>query len=117
MEKRWKTRFPHFPFIPHRQNVWHDSANHSGKGQQVLPSNGNIGIRFSAVIRSHIYTNDPYDLLACPQLGTYLATYENTRPALATAVHVFFGEIEAQGHLSVTLSSPPAPQEVEVEVV
>ena len=81
---------------------------------QVLPSNGNIGIRFSAVVRSHIYTNDPYDLLACSQLGTDLATYENTWPALATAVHVFFGEIEAQGHLSVTLSSPPAPQEVEV---
>ena len=47
-------------------------------------------------------------------VGTYLATYENTRPALVTAVRVFFGEIEAQGHLPVTLSSPPAPQEVEV---
>jgi hypothetical protein len=29
-------------------------------------------------------------------------------------VRVLFGEIEAQGHLPVMLSSPPASQEVEV---
>jgi hypothetical protein len=81
---------------------------------QALPSHGNSRIRVSAVVRSHMYTHDPYDLLACPQPGTYLATYENIRPALVTAVRVFFGEIEAQGHLLMTLSSPPAPQEVEV---
>ena len=81
---------------------------------QVLPPNGNSRICVSAVVHSHMYTNDPYDLLACSQLGTDLATYENTWPALATAVRVLFDEIEAQGHLPVTLSSPPAPQEVEV---
>jgi len=45
----------------------------------------------------------PYDLLSFPQLRTYLATYEYTPPALEAAVRVLFGEIEAQGHLPVSL--------------
>ncbi len=45
----------------------------------------------------------PYDLLAFPQLGTYLVTYEYTRPALAAAVRVLFGESPARGHLPVSL--------------
>jgi beta-N-acetylhexosaminidase len=48
----------------------------------------------------------PYDLLSFPQLRTYLATYECTPPALEAAVHVLFGEIEAQGHLPVSLPQP-----------
>lgn len=45
----------------------------------------------------------PYDLLAFPQLGTYLVTYEYTGPAIAAAVRVLFGEIQPQGKLPVTL--------------
>jgi beta-N-acetylhexosaminidase len=47
--------------------------------------------------------HNPYDLIAFPQLGTYLATYEYTPPALTAAVRVIFGESEAQGHLPVSL--------------
>jgi beta-N-acetylhexosaminidase len=45
----------------------------------------------------------PYDLLAFPQLGTYLVTYEYTRPAIAAAVRVLFGEIQPRGKLPVSL--------------
>jgi beta-N-acetylhexosaminidase len=45
----------------------------------------------------------PYDLLAFPELGTYLATYEYTQPAIAAAVRVLFGEIQPQGKLPVSL--------------
>jgi beta-N-acetylhexosaminidase len=47
--------------------------------------------------------HNPYDLIAFPQLGTYLATYEYSPPALTAAVRVIFGEREAQGHLPVSL--------------
>ena len=50
-----------------------------------------------------IAVHNPYDLLACPQLRTYLVTYEYTRPALTAAVHVLFGDIEPKGHLPVSL--------------
>ncbi len=50
-----------------------------------------------------IAVRNPYDLLAFPQLRTYLVTYEYTRPALAAAVRVIFGERQAQGHLPVSL--------------
>lgn len=46
---------------------------------------------------------NPYDLLAFPQLGTYLVTYEYTAPALATAARALFGEIVPQGRLPVSL--------------
>ena len=45
----------------------------------------------------------PYDLLAFPELATYLVTYEYTRPAIAAAVRVLFGEIPPQGKLPVSL--------------
>jgi beta-N-acetylhexosaminidase len=45
----------------------------------------------------------PYDLLAFPELGTYLVTYEYTRPAIAAAVRTLFGEIQPQGKLPVSL--------------
>ena len=50
-----------------------------------------------------IAVRNPYDLLAFPQLRTYLVTYEYTRPALAAAVRVIFGERQAPGHLPVSL--------------
>ena len=45
----------------------------------------------------------PYDLLAFPQLRTYLVTYEATDPALAAAAKVLFGQVEPKGHLPVSL--------------
>ncbi|GER81391.1 beta-glucosidase [Thermogemmatispora aurantia] len=48
---------------------------------------------------------NPYDLLACPQLTTYVLTYEYTRPAIEAAVAVLFGDTQPQGHLPVSL--PP----------
>lgn len=47
--------------------------------------------------------SNPYDLLAFPQLGTYLTTYEYTQPALNAAVRVLFGEIVAHGKLPITI--------------
>jgi len=46
---------------------------------------------------------DPYDLLAFPELDTYLVTYEYTQPAFIAVARVLFGETEAQGHLPVSL--------------
>jgi beta-N-acetylhexosaminidase len=50
-----------------------------------------------------IAVRNPYDLQAFPQLRTYLATYEYSQPALTAAVRVIFGEIQAQGHLPVSI--------------
>jgi beta-N-acetylhexosaminidase len=46
---------------------------------------------------------DPYDAAALPEVGTYLATYEYSAPALAAAVAVVFGERAATGRLPVTV--------------
>jgi len=57
-----------------------------------------------------IAVGNPYDLLAFPQLRSYLLTYEYTEPALAAAVRVLFGEIQPNGHLPVSLPGlHPAP--------
>ncbi len=50
-----------------------------------------------------IAVRNPYDLLAFPQLRTFLVTYEYTRPALVSAVRVLFGERQARGHLPVSI--------------
>ncbi len=50
-----------------------------------------------------IAVRNPYDLLAFPSLGTYLATYEYTPGAVEAAVRVVFGEIEPRGRLPVSL--------------
>jgi beta-N-acetylhexosaminidase len=50
-----------------------------------------------------IAVGNPYDLLVFPQLRSYLVTYEYTKPALAAAVRVLFGEIQPNGHLPVSL--------------
>jgi beta-N-acetylhexosaminidase len=46
---------------------------------------------------------NPYDLLAFPELGTYVVTYEYTAPALTAAVRVLCGELPAQGKLPISL--------------
>ena len=58
-----------------------------------------------------IAVRNPYDLLAFPQLRTYLVTYEYTRPALVAAVRVLFGENQAQGHLPVELHPRVPPRD------
>ena len=45
-----------------------------------------------------------YYLQAFPQLRTFLATYEYTRPALVAAARVIFGGCEARGCLPVSIS-------------
>jgi beta-N-acetylhexosaminidase len=50
-----------------------------------------------------IASSNPYDLLAFPELRTCLATYEYTPPAFAAAVRVLFGEVQARGHLPVSI--------------
>jgi beta-N-acetylhexosaminidase len=50
-----------------------------------------------------IAVGNPYDLLAFPQLHSYLVTYEYTEPALAAAVRVLFGELQPNGRLPVSL--------------
>jgi beta-N-acetylhexosaminidase len=45
----------------------------------------------------------PYDLLAFPQLKTYVAAYEYMTPAIDAVVRVLLGEVTARGHLPVTL--------------
>ncbi len=50
-----------------------------------------------------IAVRNPYDLVAFPQLRTYLVTYEYTRPALAAAVRALFDKSQAQGHLPVCI--------------
>lgn len=50
-----------------------------------------------------IAVRNPYDLLAFPQLRTYLVTYEYTRPALNTAARAIFGKRQAYGHLPVSI--------------
>ena len=52
-----------------------------------------------------IAVRNPYDLQAFPQLKTFLATYEYTRPALLAAARVIFGEREAHGHLPVSVTA------------
>ena len=46
---------------------------------------------------------NPYDLLAFPELGTYLVTYEYTSPAFAAVARILFGEVQAQGRLPVSI--------------
>jgi len=50
-----------------------------------------------------IAVRNPYDLLAFPQLRTYLVTYEYTRPALNAAVRAIFSMRQASGHLPVSI--------------
>jgi beta-N-acetylhexosaminidase len=47
---------------------------------------------------------DPYDAAALPQIGTFLATYEPTPPALESAARVIFGAAPALGRCPVSLA-------------
>jgi beta-N-acetylhexosaminidase len=75
----------------------------------VVTTNANLDAYQGKLVQSLLHTGkpliglaiyNPYDLLAFPQLETYLVTYEYTPPALETAVRVLFGEIPPQGKLN-----------------
>lgn len=51
-----------------------------------------------------IAVGSPYDVLAFPELQTYLATYEYTQPALRMVGQALFGVVEVEGRLPVTLA-------------
>ncbi|SAM03199.1 hypothetical protein [Absidia glauca] len=46
---------------------------------------------------------NPYDLMAFPDIATYLVTYEYTPPAHEAVAKVLFGEIKASSRLPVTI--------------
>ncbi len=78
----------------------------------VVTANANLDVYQGHLVRQLLQTgqpiigiaaHNPYDLLAFPELGTYLVTYEYTEPAFVAVVRVLFGEIQAQGHLPVSL--------------
>ncbi|GER88224.1 beta-N-acetylhexosaminidase [Dictyobacter vulcani] len=78
----------------------------------VLTVNANLDRYQGDVVRHLLQTGkpviglavyNPYDLLAIPELETYLVTYEYTPPALQAAARVLFGEVVAQGKLPVSL--------------
>jgi beta-N-acetylhexosaminidase len=72
----------------------------------VVTANANLDAYQGQLVRQLLQTgrpiigiaaHNPYDLLAFPELGTYLVTYECTEPAFAAAARVLFGEIRARG--------------------
>lgn len=46
---------------------------------------------------------NPYDLMAFPEIDTYLVTYEYTPPAHEAFVRMVFGEFKNKNHLPVTI--------------
>ena len=52
-----------------------------------------------------VATRDAYDLMALPDVETYVATYGNRPVSLRGAVRVLLGEVEAVGRLPVTIPS------------
>lgn len=56
-----------------------------------------------------VAVGDPYDAAALPEIGTWLATYEDTAPALEAVAGVLLGERVASGMLPVPL--PALPQD------
>jgi beta-N-acetylhexosaminidase len=87
------------------------AASHA-KATIMLTLNANLDPRQADLMRDLLHADipvigvavgNPYDLLAFPALRSYLVTYEYTRPALAAAVRVLFGEKAAQGQLPVSL--------------
>lgn len=53
---------------------------------------------------------NPYDLMAFPDVATYLVTYEYTPPAHEAVVKIMFGEIEATSRLPVTIPGTGDPE-------
>lgn len=78
----------------------------------MVTLNANLDLRQATLLQNLLQAGhavigvaayNPYDLLAYPQLATYLVTYEYTQPALVAAVQVIFGETPASGSLPVSI--------------
>ena len=78
----------------------------------VITANANQDSYQGSIVQQLLHTDkpvigiaayNPYDLLAFPELGTYLVTYEYTQPAFYAVARVLFGEVQAQGHLPVSI--------------
>lgn len=101
------------PLILNQEN--HDEIYQAASEADVVIAvtvNANLDQQQSEVMRKLLQNGrpiigiaayNPYDLLAFPELATYLVTYEYTEPAIAAAVRVIFGDQPAQGHLPVTI--------------
>ncbi|HEX9412668.1 MAG TPA: glycoside hydrolase family 3 N-terminal domain-containing protein [Ktedonobacterales bacterium] len=50
-----------------------------------------------------VAVHNPYDLVAFPELRTYVVTYEYTPPVMEAAARVLWGEVTPQGRLPVAL--------------
>jgi beta-N-acetylhexosaminidase len=78
----------------------------------VVTVNANLNTYQAELIRDLMATGkpvigvaayNPYDLLAFPQLATYVVTYEYTEPAFNAFARVLFGEIPPRGRLPVSV--------------
>ncbi len=80
-------------------NVLHDPQRlASFRSLLARLSEASIGARLIGMA-----IGSPYDAAALPEVPTYLATYEYTRPALDAAVNIIFGAAQPQGRAPVTL--------------
>ena len=57
-----------------------------------------------------VATGVPYDAALFPEIGSWLATYDESGPALEAAARVLAGELAPTGRLPVTLPLPAAPR-------
>jgi beta-N-acetylhexosaminidase len=75
-----------------------NAYRHPEQARALLPALMGAGHRVIGVA-----VGDPYDAAAPPEIGTWLATYEDTAPALEAAAAVLLGERVAPGTLPVAL--------------
>ncbi len=57
-----------------------------------------------------VATGVPYDAALFPDVGSWLAIYDDTAPALEAAARALAGDITSTGRLPVTLPPPAAPR-------
>jgi beta-N-acetylhexosaminidase len=107
------TQVQALPIILNQEN--HDDIYQAASAADVIIAvtvNANLDLQQSIVMNKLLQSGrpiigiaayNPYDLLAFPELATYLVTYEYTEPAISAAVRVIFGGQAAQGHLPVTI--------------
>ena len=113
-----RSRHPHVDALGLSHSPTHlergEALQRAARADVVLFATMNAGFRpeQAELMRSLLHAGrtvvgvavrNPYDLLAFPELQTYLATYEYTPPALEAAVRVLFGDVPPQGRLPVSL--------------
>jgi beta-N-acetylhexosaminidase len=77
-----------------------NAYRHPEQARALLPALMGAGHRVIGVA-----VGDPYDAAALPEIATWLATYEDTAPALEAAAAVLLGERAAPGTLPVALGA------------